>query len=55
MSNIVDVNIQELANLDNVRVFKDIVIYLAAFAKLNIIHWYIVAKAIAVFVEREIQ
>ena len=54
MSNIVDVNIQELANLGNVGVFKDIVIYLAAFAKLNIIYRYIVAKTIAIFIEREI-
>ena len=54
MSNVVDVNIQELADLGNIRVFKDIVIYLAAFAKLSIVHWYIIAEAIAVFVEREI-
>ena len=50
-----NVNIQELANLGNIGVFKDIVIYLAAFAKLSIIHRYIVAKVIAIFVEREIQ
>ena len=55
MSNVVDVNVQELADLYNVRVFKDIVIYLAAFAKLSIVHRYVVAKAIAVFVEREIR
>ena len=54
MSNIVDVNIQELTDLNNVRVFKDIVIYLAAFAKLSIIYRYIIAEAIAIFVEREI-
>ena len=54
MSNIVDVNIRELADLGNVRIFKDIVIYLAAFTKLSVIHRYIVAKAIAVFIEREI-
>ena len=54
MSNIVDVNIQELADLGNVGVFKDIVVYLVAFAKLSIIHWYIVAEVIAVFIEREI-
>ena len=51
---IVNVNIQELADPSNVRVFKDIVIYLAAFTKLNIVHRSIVAKAIAVFIEREI-
>ena len=54
MSNIVDVNIRELADLGNVRVFEDIVIYLVAFAKLSIVYWYIIAKAIAVFVKREI-
>ena len=54
MSNIINVNIQELADLGNVRVFEDIVVYLAAFAKLSIVYWYIVAEAIAVFVKREI-
>ena len=54
MSNIINVNIQELTNLGNIRVFEDIVVYLAAFAKLSIIHRYIVAEAIAVFIEREI-
>ena len=54
MSNIVDVNIRKLADLYNVGVFEDIVIYLVAFAKLSVVHWYVVAKAIAVFVEREI-
>ena len=54
MSNIVDVKVQELANLGNVRVFEDIVIYLTAFTKLSIIYRYIVAKAIAIFIEREI-
>ena len=54
MLNIVDVNIRELADLYNVGVFKDIVIYLVAFAKLSIVYWYVVAKAIAVFVKREI-
>ena len=54
MLNIVDVNIQELADLGNVGVFKDIVIYLAAFAKLSIVYRYIVAEAIAIFVKREI-
>ena len=55
MSNIVDVNIQELADPGNVGVFEDIVVYLAAFAKLSVIHRYIVAEATAVFVEKEIQ
>ena len=55
MSNIVNVNIQELADLYNVGVFEDVVIYLAAFAKLSIVYWYVVAKAIVVFVKREIQ
>ena len=55
MSNVVDVNVQELADLGNIGVFEDVVIYLAAFAKLSVVHWYIVAKAAAVFVEREIQ
>ena len=54
MSNIVDVNIQELADLDNVGVFEDIVIYLVAFVKLSVIYRYIIAKVIAMFVEREI-
>ena len=54
MSNIVNVNIQELADPGNVGVFEDIVIYLAAFAKLSIVHRYIIAKAIAIFIEREI-
>ena len=54
MSNIVNVNIQELTNLGNVRVFKDIVVYLAAFIKLSVVYRYIVAEAIAVFVKREI-
>ena len=55
MSNIVNVNIQELADPGNIRVFEDIVIYLAAFAKLSIIYRYIIAEAIAIFIEREIQ
>ena len=54
MLKIIDIKVQELANLGNVGVFKDIVIYLVAFIKLSIIHWYIIAKAIAVFVEKEI-
>ena len=54
MSNIVNVNIRELADLGNVRVFEDIVVYLAAFVKLSVIYRYIVAEAIAIFVEREI-
>ena len=54
MSNIVDIKVQELADLNNVRVFKDIVIYLAAFAKLSVIYRYIIAEAIAIFIEREI-
>ena len=54
MSNIVNVNIRKLADLGNVGVFKDIVIYLAAFVKFSIVYWYIIAKAIAIFVEREI-
>ena len=54
MSNIVNVNVRELADLGNVRVFEDIVVYLAAFAKLSIVHRYIVAEAIAVFIKREI-
>ena len=49
-----NVNIQELADLGNVGVFEDIVIYLVAFAKLSIVYRYIVAKAIAIFIEREI-
>ena len=52
--NIVNVNVQELADLGNVGIFKDIVIYLAAFVKLSVVHRYIVAEAIAIFVEREI-
>ena len=54
MSNVVDVNIRELADLGNVGIFKDIVIYLVAFAKLSIVHRYIVAETIAIFIEREI-
>ena len=54
MSNIVDVKVQELADLGNIGVFEDIVIYLAAFAKLSVIYRYIIAEAIAVFIEREI-
>ena len=54
MSNIIDVNIQELADLGNVGVFKDIVIYLVAFTKLSIVYRYIIAKAIAIFIKREI-
>ena len=54
MSNIVDVKVRELADLGNVGVFKDVVIYLVAFIKLSVIYRYIVAKAIAIFVEREI-
>ena len=54
MSNVVNVNVRELADPGNVGVFEDVVVYLAAFAKLSIVHWYIVAKAVAVFVEREI-
>ena len=50
-----NVNIRELADLGNVRVFKDIVIYLVAFVKLSIVYRYIVAEAIAIFIEREIQ
>ena len=53
MSNIVDVNIRELADLGNVGVFEDIVIYLVAFAKLSVIYRYIIAKAIAIFIKRE--
>ena len=49
-----NVNIRELADLGNVGIFEDIVIYLAAFAKLSIVHRYIIAEAIAIFVEREI-
>ena len=55
MSNVVDVNVQELADLCNIGVFKDVVVYLAAFAKLSVVHRSVVAEAIAVFVEREIQ
>ena len=54
MSNVVDVNIQELTDPGNVGVFEDVVICLAAFAKLSVVHRYVVAKAIAIFVEREI-
>ena len=54
MSNIIDVKVRELADLGNIGVFKDIVIYLVAFVKLSIIYRYIVAKAIAIFIEREI-
>ena len=55
MSNVVDVNVRELADPGNVGVFEDIVVCLAAFAKLSVVYRYVVAKAIAVFVEREIQ
>ena len=55
MSNIVDVNMRELADLGNVGVFEDIVVCLAAFAKLSVVYRYIVAEAVAVFVEREIR
>ena len=55
MSNIIDVNVRELADLGNVGVFEDVVIYLVAFAKLSIIHRYIIVEAIAIFIEREIQ
>ena len=54
MSNIVNVNIQEFTDLGNVGIFEDIVIYLVAFAKLSVVHRYVVAKAIAEFIEREI-
>ena len=55
MSNIINVNVRELADLGNVGVFEDIVIYLAAFAKLSVIYRYTIADTIAVFVEREIR
>ena len=54
MSNIVDVNIRELADPGNVGVFKDVIVYLVAFAKLSVVYRYVVAEAIAMFVEREI-
>ena len=55
LSNVVDVNVRELADPCNVGVFKDVVVYLAAFAKLSVVHRYVVAEATAVFVEREIR
>ena len=51
---IVEIKVQEFADLGNIRVYKDIVIYQAAFVKLNIVYRYIIAKAIAIFIEREI-
>ena len=55
MLNVVDVNVRELADLGNVGVFEDIVVYLAAFAKLSVVYRYVVAEAVAMFVEREIR
>ena len=52
--NIVNVKVRELANLGNIRVFEDIVIYLVTFVKFSIIYRYIIAKAIAIFIKREI-